>query len=149
MKKMIRTLRRRILPNWTDEWALILEKANSCKSVQLGSGIGTKIPGCINIDINLETNPDVVHDLNEYPYPYADNSFDMVVAISILEHLDDFFAVLGQIHRVSKHGATVHILVPHFSSSAAFIDPTHCQLLSARSCDYFIDGTEIEKNYSR
>ncbi len=147
MSCMLKLVRKRLFPNWNDEWPALMERARSCKSMQLGCGIGTKLSGCINVDINLDTNPDVVHDLNVIPYPFEDNSFDMIVAISILEHLSDFFAVMEEVHRISRDGATVHILVPHFSSAAAYVDPTHCQLLSARSCDYFIEGTVIESDY--
>ena len=147
MKGLLRKIRRRYLPNWNDEWAQLLRKSSVCNSVQLGSGLGTRLPDAINVDINSSTDPDVICNLNNKAFPFKDNVFDMVVAISILEHLNDFFTVMGEIHRVSKCGATVHILVPHFSSAAAFVDPTHCQLLSARSCDYFIENTDIEREY--
>lgn len=148
MKTLLRAIRRKILPGWNDEWPYIIEKARNCNTLQLGSGLSNILPSIVNVDVNEATNPDVVFNLNNKPFPFDDNSFDMVIAISILEHLTDFFAVMGEIHRIAKPGASIHILVPHFSSSAAFIDPTHCQLLSAHSCDYFITGTDIERHYS-
>ena len=144
---LLKKMRRRFLPNWNDEWPKILEKTGVCKSMQIGSGMATKLPNVVNVDISPITNPNVICDLNANYFPFRENSFDMVLAISILEHLSDFFSIMGEIHRVSKCGATVHILVPHFSSAAAFVDPTHCQFLSARSCDYFIEGAEIERDY--
>lgn len=89
----------------------------------------------------------MVCDLNQVPWPFADDTFDGLVALSVLEHLDDFLGVMAEIHRISKPGAIASILVPHFSSAAAFVDPTHKQFLSARSCDYFIRGTELENEY--
>lgn len=109
--------------------------------------MATVLPGSVNVDINAFTKPDVICDLNAKVFPFRENTFDMVVAISLLEHLNDFFAAMGEIHRISRRGASVHILVPHFSSAAAFVDPTHRQLMSARSCDYFIEGTDIENSY--
>jgi len=147
LKEELRKLRRRYLPGWNDDWSYLVEKSINCSSIQLGSGLATRLPDAVNVDINSNTNPDVICDLNNNAFPFRDNAFDMVVAISILEHLDDFFGVMGEIHRVSKCGATVHILVPHFSSAAAFLDPTHCQFLSARACDYFVEGTDIEREY--
>lgn len=132
---------------WTDLWAEICEKPNHGKMVQLGSGLATRIQGAIHVDIAGNTNPDIIFNLNDTPYPFQDNSIDFIVAISILEHLDDFLGVMAEIHRIAKPGASVYILVPHFSSASAFVDPTHCQHLSARSCDYFICGTDLESKY--
>jgi SAM-dependent methyltransferase len=147
MRQILRYLRRRFVPVWVDAWQGILKNSEECVTAQFGSGIATKLPNAINVDINMVTKPDVICDLNAKSFPFKTNSFEMVVAISILEHLDDFFSVMGEIHRISKPGASVHILVPHFSSAGAFVDPTHCQFISARTCDYFIDGTDIEREY--
>ena len=143
----LKKIRRKLVPTWLDSWPKLLEKAKTYNCLQLGSGISTPIPGSINVDINPVTQPQVLFDLNEKIWPFIDNSFDMIVAISILEHLDDFFAAMSEIHRIAKPGASVYILVPHFSSAAAFVDPTHRQMLSARSLDYLISETTIEKNY--
>jgi hypothetical protein len=147
LPKRLKNLRRRLLPGWNDEWPELVRKARLCRSLQLGSGVGTILPGILNVDINASTKPDVICDLNAKIFPFQEKTFDMIVAISLLEHLNDFFAAMGEIHRISKRGASIHILVPHFSSAAAFVDPTHRQLLSARSCDYFISGTDIERAY--
>lgn len=147
IKKFIKSLRRRYLPGWYDELPRLAQKSTVCKALQLGSGLDTNFFHAINVDMNSSVKPDVVCDLNSKNYPFDDDSFDMVIAFSILEHLNDFFSVMGEIHRISNNGATVHILVPHFSSAAAFVDPTHCRFFSARSCDYFISGTEIERIY--
>ena len=143
---MLKTIRRRVLPHWTDYWPAIVASAQNRKVLYLGAG-ATPLPGAISVDINPRTSPDVICDLNRFPWPFADDQFDGLVALSILEHLDDFFGVMAEIHRISKPGAISSILVPHFSSAAAFVDPTHKQFLSARSCDYFICGTELEKEY--
>ncbi|OGR53028.1 MAG: hypothetical protein A2049_04715 [Elusimicrobia bacterium GWA2_62_23] len=114
--------------------------------LQLGCGMH-RIANATNVDLSSKTGADVEWDLNNFPYPFKDNTFSVVVSLSVLEHLDDFFSVMGEIHRISKDGASVYILVPHFSSAAAFVDPTHKSHFSARSCDYFFQGTDIEKDY--
>jgi len=141
-----RKLKKLIKPHWTDLLPDIISRSKSQYTLQIGSGM-SKLEHGINVDINNSTKPDVIHDLESIPYPFKDSTFDMVIAFSIIEHLQDFFAVMGEINRISKDGASVFILVPHFSSAAAYIDPTHKQKLSARSCDYFLSNTEIEKDY--
>lgn len=131
---------------WQDIWPDIISRSERELTIQLGCGV-SKMKHAVNVDMNPATCPDVLCDLDCTPYPFKDDSFDMVVALSVLEHLKDFLSVMGEIHRISKDGASIYILVPHFSSAAAFVDPTHRVHLSAKSCDYFVAGSEIEKNY--
>ncbi|MCU0499929.1 MAG: class I SAM-dependent methyltransferase [Anaerolineae bacterium] len=48
-----------------------------------------------------------------YTLPYADGTFDAVIASEILEHLDDDVAGLREIWRVLKPGGVVAITVPN------------------------------------
>jgi SAM-dependent methyltransferase len=136
----------RLRPNWQDfrpEFTAIAEKA---RTLHIGAG-KDRIGQAMRLDLNESTQPDVVHDLTVFPWPLEDASFDAVLAFSVLEHLPDFFDVLGEIHRILKPGCAVYILVPHFSSASAKTDPTHIRFLGGRSCDYFISGTEIERDF--
>ena len=143
---MLKSIRRKFQPHWTDVWPEVVARAKSVPTLHLGAG-REPLAGAVTVDLNGVTDPSVVWDLNKTPWPFADSSFDEVVALSILEHLDDFLSVMGEIHRVCRHSAKVNILVPHFSSAATHVDPTHKMHLSARSCDYFIVGTDLEKKY--
>ncbi len=84
------------------------------KKLNLGCA-GFKKPGYINVDWQSIVTPDVSHNLNVYPYPFADNEFDLVDAFHIIEHLDRPFSALTEIHRILKPGGTLHLKVPHFS----------------------------------
>jgi len=46
--------------------------------------------------------------------PFPDNTFDLVTALDIIEHLDDDLAGLREIRRVLKPGGRVFILVPAY-----------------------------------
>lgn len=48
------------------------------------------------------------------PLPFADNHFDVVCALDILEHLDDDRAAARELFRVCKPGGTVIAFVPAF-----------------------------------
>jgi SAM-dependent methyltransferase len=91
----------------------------------------------INLDRVAEVNPDVVHDLNEVPWPFEENQFAEVQARDILEHCVDLLATMEEIHRVCRNGAIVQITTPHFSCANSFTDPTHRQHLGYFSFDYF------------
>jgi SAM-dependent methyltransferase len=106
------------------------------KSLDMGCG-KKKIPGAIGIDINPNSDADVIHDLNVFPYPFADNVFDEVNCDSILEHLDDFFRVMEEIHRITTHEGIIRVKVPYYTSFDAYTDPTHKHFFTSRSFDYF------------
>ncbi len=46
--------------------------------------------------------------------PFADESFDVVTALDVVEHLDDDIAGLKEMHRVTKTGGKTLIFVPAF-----------------------------------
>lgn len=143
---MLKALRRAVLPHWTDHWGDIVSLAAREPFLHVGSG-HHPVPNAVTVDISALVRPAVITDLNRAPWPFADNAFSGVVALSIFEHLDDFLLTMGEVHRVLRPGGSAFILVPHFSSAAAFVDPTHKQRLSARSCDYFIPGTSVYREY--
>ena len=103
-----------------------LSYAHTLKPDVLNLGCGRKrIENAINVDRTGETEPDVVHDLNETPWPFPDSSFQSVNVYDVIEHFENVVQIMEEIHRVSRSGARVHITVPHFSCANAFTDPTH------------------------
>ncbi|HYN15008.1 MAG TPA: methyltransferase domain-containing protein [Terriglobales bacterium] len=79
----------------------------------------------MNIDWQRAAEPDVVHDLNDFPYPFDDHAFDVVEADHVLEHLDRPFRVMQEIHRITAPGAKIIIRVPHFSRGFTHAEHTH------------------------
>jgi len=66
----------------------------------------------------------VIHDLND-PLPFGDNSFDLVLASHILEHVEKYEQVVRELHRVLKPGGILVVKVPEFPCRAAVADPDH------------------------
>jgi len=123
-------------------------KRQNQKTLHLGCG-PQKIPGSIGIDINKKVNPDVVHNLNKFPYPFKDNQFDIIIADNIIEHLEDIPKVMEELHRICKNGAKLFITTGHFSGIDAFTDPTHKHFFTSRTFDYFVPQTDLyELQYS-
>jgi SAM-dependent methyltransferase len=116
------------------------------RKLNLGCG-RRRDPAAVNVDITDATEPDVVHDLNVVPWPFPDDRFDHVEAIDVIEHLDDTLAAVTEIHRVTRPGGTVKIVVPHFSSSNAFTDLTHRGFFGFRSLDY-VTGAVVHDYYT-
>lgn len=94
------------------------------KKLNLGSGTRPK-KGYVNIDWSELGNPEVIHDLNVFPYPFADSTFDEIEMQHVIEHLDKVFDVMREAHRLLKPGGVVHIQVPHFSRGFTHSEHVH------------------------
>lgn len=119
------------------------------KKLDIGCGFN-KRKDALGIDKNPQAPADIHHDLNVFPYPLENDTFDDIQMINVLEHLQDIVSVMEEIYRVARHGARLYISVPHFSGVDHFTDPTHLRSFSSKSFDYFVPGTELfEYKYSK
>lgn len=132
--------------HWGERLPILQQFASNHRVLQIGSGRGASLFNACSLDLSLAVRPDVVADLNQ-PLPFRDASFDGVLAFSILEHVNDLFPVLLDIHRILRPGGVLVALVPHAASASAFTDPTHRQRLSALSFDYLVAGTALEAEW--
>ena len=107
-----------------------------------------KLPGALGLDRLQVTGVDVVHDLTQRPWPFADNSFDRVVCRHVLAHLADIPATMNEIHRITRPGGRVEIVTPHFSSDNAFTDVTSRWFFGFRSMDYFCVDRPMRYRYT-
>jgi SAM-dependent methyltransferase len=113
-----------------------LNRQEKAKKLHLGCGMG-KREGYINLDSSEAVNPDVLWDLNELPYPFEDNTFDEILAYSILEHLDDLVKVMEELHRVAKPGAILDVRVPYWDGYGFASDPTQKRMFTESTFDFF------------
>ena len=94
--------------------------------LNLGSG-QRMLAGHVNVDKFGE--PDLRCDLEQFPWPWPDNSVEEVVMSHVLEHLgatsDIFIRIMQELYRVCRDGATVHVTVPHPRHDTFLADPTH------------------------
>jgi len=112
------------------------------KALDVGCG-GRKLPGAVGMDILKLPPVDVVHSFDDTPWPFADNTFDLVFLNHALEHVRDAVAVMQEIHRVLKPGGHMVAQVPYFRCTDAYNDPTHTHFFTAGTLDYFIAGTKL------
>jgi SAM-dependent methyltransferase len=98
--------------------------------LDIGCG-AVKVPGSVGLDISADTAADVVHDLDAFPYPIADASFDQILLQDVIEHVREPIRLFEELHRISRPGARIQMRTPHFSSVLAYGDPTHRHYFSA------------------
>jgi SAM-dependent methyltransferase len=104
--------------------------------LDVGCGINKKA-GAIGIDRNPATRADVVVDLDRFPYPFRDSSFDALQAVHVIEHVSDVMRTMEEFHRLVRDGGEVFIVTPHYTDSSSFTDPTHRWHLNSFSMRFF------------
>lgn len=110
----------------------------------LDIGCGSrKFSNAIGIDKIAGENVDIVWDIDQYPWPIENDSFDLIVLQYSLEHIDNIVKAMEEIYRISRNGAVVLIQVPFFRNLDAITDPTHKHFFAVHSMDYFIEGARV------
>jgi hypothetical protein len=101
--------------------------------IQLNLGCGAKhLQGYVNVD--KYGNPDLLLNLETFPYPWNDNTVIEIVMHHVLEHLGQqttvYLNIIKELYRICKPNAKVHITVPHHRSDRFFHDPTHVRAIT-------------------
>ena len=103
------------------------------KTLEIGV-INHRITGGVSLDCNKDYNPDILHDLNNGKIPLEDNSFNVIVAGEVLEHLLDVYNVTSEFYRILEDNGVLILSVPNISSLVSRIKglfgflPTSCSL---------------------
>lgn len=108
----------------------------SPRILDVGCGV-KKFAGSIGIDNNPRTKADVLCDLDHFPYPFRDNSFDQLRAIHVIEHVANVIRTMEEFHRLVRPGGSVILETPHYTDFSSFCDPTHRWHLNSFSFRYF------------
>lgn len=102
------------------------------------------------LDMDPGVSPDVVHDLNVLPLPFADGEFDEVHAYEVLEHCGRqgdwkfFFDQFFEFWRILKPGGLFVATVPMWDSPWAWGDPGHTRVITKGSL-IFLDQREYSQ----
>jgi SAM-dependent methyltransferase len=103
--------------------------------LNLGCGRFLKVDA-VNLDRHPYPGVDIVHDLDAFPYPFADDAFDRIDGDHVLEHLASPFGVMRELHRILKPGGILVLRVPHFTRG--FSHPEHRRGFDATFPYYFV-----------
>ena len=104
----------------------------------LDVGCGTdKVKGAIGIDRTALPGVDIVHDLNKYPWPIEDESYDEIYMLDIIEHLNDTIKTMEEAHRILKKNGKLYIRVVYWNHIYSYSDPTHVKFFSEITFDFF------------
>jgi SAM-dependent methyltransferase len=108
----------------------------SNKILDIGCG-RKKLAGSIGLDRLPLEGVDVVHDLNQYPYPFPKDTFDFIRLSHVIEHVSSVLRTMEEVYRIARDGAEVEIVTPHYTDASSWQDPTHTWHLNSGSFDFF------------
>lgn len=118
------------------------KSSKKAKKLKLNLGCGDKLmKGWVNVDHVPDCNPDIVCNLEQFPWPWETDSVEEILLSHVLEHLgesrDVYLGIIKEMYRVCCHGAKIHIMVPHPRHDHFFWDPTHVRPILVESLQMF------------
>lgn len=113
--------------------------ANQIVALDLGCGQNKVTKDTLNQSMNVNVDVvlgvdwakcegvDVVHDLTKFPYPFADESIDVIYTSHFIEHLDGRTRAkfMDECYRILKTGGKMRHIHPFANSHRAIQDFTH------------------------
>lgn len=117
------------------------------KRLVIGCGMRPK-ENAINLDMVALPNVDVVQNLDVFPYPFIDDSFEYIEAEDVLEHVQNIIGVMQELWRILEPEGRLWIRGPHGKyPEQAWRDPTHLRLFVPGTFDNFDPSTRDGKLY--
>lgn len=133
----------------------IAEDKEKNKIIRVNIACGQqKQEGFIGIDKVKTDATDIVHDLEEYPWPFPDNYADEVLCSHYIEHVKDLIKFIDELWRIMKppyvneKGEEIKskatMIAPYYSSIRCWQDPTHVRAISEYTFLYFNKNWRVQ-----
>jgi SAM-dependent methyltransferase len=113
--------------------------------LDLGCGVTKRGPDYIGVDMLEGPAVDVVGDVFEVLRRLDDGSVEEVYSSHLFEHIDDLSALVAELERVLALGGRLHVVVPHFSNSYYYSDPTHRRPFGLYTFSYFAEDPVLRR----
>ena len=141
---------------------------NSNKHLDLGCGDHARNPynasELFGVDLSLGTREPDEHfkicNLVCEPIPFGDSYFNSVSAFDVIEHIprqsvdherkiivNPFVELMNEIHRVLQPNGLFYASTPAFPSPEVFQDPTHVNIITEGTHQYFCGENAAAKRY--
>jgi len=105
-----------------------------------------KASNVTNVDIAEYDGINLVWDLSKAPYPLESNSYDLIIANHVLEHIPDWFECMKEMARLVKVGGRIEVWVPPISSDTAFSYKDHINRIGLYSFAGVINNKQAGTN---
>jgi len=102
--------------------------------LNLGCGFNHISSDYVCVDKEPSAKPDVLHNLEVFPWPWKDSSINEVMLNHSLEHIGEltetYKRVIQELYRICVNQAAIIIRAPFFRHDNAISDPTHCRAIT-------------------
>ncbi len=109
--------------------------------LDLACGAAKQGPEWIGMDYQKLPGVDIVHDIEEYPWPLPDGCCEIIVGSHIAEHINPakggFIKWMNEAWRVMKPDGQFMLALPYGLSYGYVQDPTHCNPCNETTWTYF------------
>ena len=124
-------------------------KERYMKTLILGCG-RKPVSQAINHDLTIHHGyVDIAWDLNQIPWPWQDEEFGMIHAVSVLEHLyHNLLVSMNEVWRITKLGGRAYVKLPYWRAEKTWADPTHIHKATLETLDQLDPTTARGKQYS-
>jgi len=110
------------------------------QGIMLDIGCGeNKQPNFVGMDKRKVKGVDVVHNLEDLPYPFEDDICLTIIGSHIWEHLKPWLTIdiMNELWRIMKVGGQLAFSLPYGWSYGFIQDPTHCNPTNEATWQYF------------
>jgi len=110
--------------------------------IQFGCGKRKK-DGWVNVDVIKENRPEVVCNMNHFPYPFHNNSAEEIYCNMTLEHIESPLKAICEFHRILKPKGKLYIAVPHVSSISSLNAEDHIRVFWSHTFSSFYTRSSL------
>ena len=116
--------------------------------LDIGCG-DNKFPNSIGMDKRVLNNVNIIHDIEQIPWPVVGGEFDEVRMSHVMEHMKPWLVlnIMNEIWRVLKLGGHLELIMPVAGSVAFYSDPTHTKSWNIHTVSYFDINNNFWKVY--
>jgi len=110
------------------------------KGIKLDVGCGQfKQKGFVGLDQYKQAGVDIVHDIQQFPWPVPDNSCFQVLMSHIWEHIEPKyrFAVMDELWRIVRHDGQLLLSCPYAGSFLEAAHPAHYMCPNEAAFQFF------------
>ena len=120
------------------------------RGIWLDLGCGSKKKrGWIGMDVRDVPGVDIVHDVEDIPWPLETNSCSLIMMSHLWEHLKPWkvFTVMAEMWRILRADGQLQITTPHGTSHGYLQDPSHMNPAVEQTWEYFDPACNLYKVY--
>ena len=121
------------------------------QSLILDIGCGNnKYPNSIGMDKRAIIGVDIIHDMEQPPWPIENEYFDQAKMLHVMEHLKPWLVIdiMNEVWRILKFNGELELIMPIAGSVAFYSDPTHIKSWNIYTVEYFNINSNFRNIYS-